>query len=82
MAKVASEPYPDASQFDPASPYVDPKSRPERPKWWLVDVQLVEKTRLLSLAEMRLASTLATMTVTDAEWAAAQVLLHAVPATG
>ena len=26
LAEVASAPYPDASQFDPASPYHDPKS--------------------------------------------------------
>ena len=88
LAKVASEPYADASQFDPASPYVDPKSHPERPKWWLVDVRLVAKTRLLRLAEMRQAPQLATMTVlkrgnrlsitpvTDAEWGAVLELLQ------
>ncbi len=92
LAVVASEPYPDASQFDPASPYLDPKSRPERPKWWLVDVRLVAKTRLLPLAEMRQAPSLATMTVlkrgnrlsitpvTDAEWDAASALLQSVGA--
>ena len=82
LAEVASEAYPDASQFDPKSPYHDASSRPEQPKWYLVDVKLREKTRLLSLAEMREAPELATMRVlrrgnrlsitpvTDDEWQA------------
>jgi predicted RNA-binding protein with PUA-like domain len=53
IAEVASTPYPDPSQFDPASPYHDPKSPPDAPRWQLVDVKLVRKTRLLPLAEMR-----------------------------
>ena len=53
IAEVASTAYPDASQFDPAGPYFDPKSTPEAPRWLHVDVRFVRKTRLLSLAEMR-----------------------------
>ena len=53
IARVASTPYPDPTQFDPASPYYDATSRKERPKWYLVDVQALRKTRLLSLKEMR-----------------------------
>ena len=41
IAKVAGEPYPDATQFDPASEYHDPKSKPEAPRWWLVDFEHV-----------------------------------------
>ncbi len=63
LAEVASKPYPDASQFDPNSPYFDPKSSPEQPRWLHVDVKLVRKTRLLSLSEMRLAPKLASMLV-------------------
>ena len=63
LARVSSRPYADATQFDPANPYYDPKSSPESPRWQLVDVKLVRKTRLLSLAEMRAAPELATMTV-------------------
>lgn len=37
IARVAGEPYPDPTQFDPASEYFDPKARPESPRWWLVD---------------------------------------------
>ncbi|MDH5580120.1 MAG: EVE domain-containing protein, partial [Betaproteobacteria bacterium] len=47
VAEVASEAYPDATQFDAASRYVDPKSPPSAPRWWHVDVRLVRKTALL-----------------------------------
>jgi predicted RNA-binding protein with PUA-like domain len=61
LAEVASAPYPDATQFDPQSPYHDPKSRPEKPRWYHVDVKVLKKTRLLSLAEMRTIPELAEM---------------------
>jgi predicted RNA-binding protein with PUA-like domain len=35
---VASAPYPDPTQFDPKSPYFDPKATPDAPVWHLVDV--------------------------------------------
>jgi predicted RNA-binding protein with PUA-like domain len=63
IAEVASAAYPDATQFDPKSPYFDAKSRPERPRWKHVDVRLLKKTRLLSLAEMRADPELAEMVV-------------------
>jgi predicted RNA-binding protein with PUA-like domain len=63
IARVASAPYPDPTQFDPASPYHDPASRPESPRWTLVDVQVLRKTRNLSLPEMRAQPALAEMTV-------------------
>ena len=63
LAEVASTAYPDATQFDPASPYFDAKSPADAPRWLHVDVTLVRKTRLLSLAEMRTAPTLAGMRV-------------------
>ncbi len=40
---IASEPYPDPSQFDPESKYFDPKSSRENPGWMLVDVQFTAK---------------------------------------
>ena len=82
LAKVASKAYPDATQFDTKSHYFDPKSGHAAPRWVHVDVKLVRKTRLLALAEMRLAPELATMQVlrrgnrlsitpvTPQEWAA------------
>jgi predicted RNA-binding protein with PUA-like domain len=63
LVRVACPAYPDATQFDPASPYFDPKSDPAAPRWLHVDVQLVEKTRLVGLAELRAQPQLATMRV-------------------
>jgi predicted RNA-binding protein with PUA-like domain len=87
ICEVASVAYPDATQFDRASPYFDAKSTPEEPRWQHVDVKLVRKTRLLSLAEMRASPALATMQmlrrgnrlsitpVTAEEWRAVTQLL-------
>jgi predicted RNA-binding protein with PUA-like domain len=53
IARVASAPYPDPTQFDPKSPYHDPASKREAPRWQLVDVQVLRKTRNLTLPELR-----------------------------
>jgi len=53
IARVASAPYPDPTQFDPASPYFDAASKPASPRWTLVDVQVLRKTRNLTLPELR-----------------------------
>ena len=91
IAEVASTAYPDASQFDRKSPYFDAKSTPGNPRWMLVDVKLVKKTRLLSLEEMRSAPELAQMItlrrgnrlsitpVTPAQWRAVRRLLDRKP---
>ena len=38
---MASQPYPDPTQFDRKSKYFDAKSSPENPRWCLVDVEFV-----------------------------------------
>lgn len=38
LARVASKPYDDPTQFDPESHYYDPKSTPDNPRWQLVDI--------------------------------------------
>lgn len=43
VAKVATEAYPDPTQFDPKSKYHDPKATEEAPRWHLVDLSFVEK---------------------------------------
>jgi predicted RNA-binding protein with PUA-like domain len=53
VAKVASTPYPDASQFDPDSRYFDPKATRETPRWISVDVTAVAQGRYLPLSELR-----------------------------
>ena len=62
FANVASAAYPDETQWDKKSKYFDSKATRETPRWMLVDVKLVKKTRLLSLVEMREQSSLADMT--------------------
>ncbi|WP_147652604.1 EVE domain-containing protein [Vulcaniibacterium gelatinicum] len=54
IARVASEAYPDPTQFDPQSDYHDPKSTREQPRWDLVDVAFERKLRrTLPLEEIR-----------------------------
>ena len=53
FARVASKTRPDPTQFDPKSPYFDAKSPADAPRWLLLDVQVVRKTRLLGLPELR-----------------------------
>lgn len=62
LAKVVSTAYPDETQWNKKSKYFDAKATRENPRWMLVDVKLVKKTRLLALAEMREQASLATMT--------------------
>ncbi len=81
LAEVASEAYPDPSQFDPKSDYFDPGARRDNPRWMLVDVAFVRKLKrtitlkelqaLPALAEMALlrkGNRLSVMPVSAAEW--------------
>jgi predicted RNA-binding protein with PUA-like domain len=54
LAQVASEAYPDPTQFDRKSDYHDPKSTPAQPRWQLVDVAFTRKlARTITLAELK-----------------------------
>ena len=54
IARVASEPYPDPTQFDPKAKYFDPKSDQDNPRWMLVDVEFVRKLKKsITLAEIK-----------------------------
>ncbi|MBK7137295.1 MAG: EVE domain-containing protein [Rhodocyclales bacterium] len=61
IVEVAKPAYPDATQFDRRHKYFDPKSSPDNPRWLNVDVKLVKKTKLVSLAELRSHRELANM---------------------
>ncbi|MGI8923003.1 MAG: EVE domain-containing protein [Fimbriimonadales bacterium] len=62
IAEVASEAYPDHTQFDPKSHYYDPTAREEKPKWWMVDLRAIEKLpHYVSLKTMRETPELADM---------------------
>jgi predicted RNA-binding protein with PUA-like domain len=80
VVEVSSPAFPDRTQFDRKSPYYDPKATREAPRWFNVEVRLVEKTRLVALAELRAAPELANLVtlqrgnrlsitpVTSADW--------------
>lgn len=81
IAEVVKDGYPDASQFDPESPYYDPKATPETPRWFSVDVKYVSKfARVLPLSEIKRCPyikelglvkkghRLSVMPVTESEW--------------
>lgn len=54
IAEVATDAYPDPSQFDPKSKYFDPGSSRDNPRWMLVDVKFVKKLkRTISLDELK-----------------------------
>ncbi|RFA31252.1 EVE domain-containing protein [Alkalilimnicola ehrlichii] len=46
--------YPDPTQFDPETKYYDPKSNPDKPRWYLVDVKFKQTfKRTISLTELK-----------------------------
>ena len=54
VAEIASLPYPDPDAFDPKAKYYDPKSDPENPRWFMVDVRYKRKLkRTITLAELK-----------------------------
>ena len=87
LAEVASKAYPDKTQFEKKSPYYDPASKKDAPRWFNVDVRALKKTRLVSIAELKAETALSKMItlrpgnrlsitpVTEAEWKHIQKLL-------
>jgi len=87
IVEISKLAHPDVTQFDSKNEYYDPKSSRDDPRWWNVDVKLVEKTRLVPLAEMRDTRALAGMItlrkgnrlsitpVTPEEWKAVLALM-------
>ena len=61
IVEVSAPAFPDATQFERKSPYFDPKATREAPRWFNVEVKLVEKTRLVALAELRAVPELANL---------------------
>ena len=54
LAEVVRDGYVDHTQFDPEAPYYDPKSEPENPRWYMVDIKFkVQFPTYLSLAEIK-----------------------------
>jgi len=54
LMRIHREAYVDATQFDPKSPYVDEKSKPDAPRWDRVEVEFIEKlSRFVTLEELK-----------------------------
>lgn len=54
VMEVASESYPDPTAFDPDDKHFDPKSIPDAPRWFLVDVRFVARfAGTIPLAELK-----------------------------
>jgi len=81
IAEIVREAYPDFTAFEANSKYFDPDSKPDNPRWFMVDVKFKLKfKRLLSLDELRQQSSLqdmlllrkgnrlSIMPVTESQW--------------
>ncbi len=81
IARVASKPYPDPTQFDPDDAHFDPKSSRDKPRWILVEFAFVRKLKrtitldelksqkaLADMALVRKGNRLSVMPVNEAEW--------------
>jgi predicted RNA-binding protein with PUA-like domain len=55
VCEVVREGYPDHTAFDPKEQHFDPKSDPDKPTWYMVDLRAKEPFRRpVTLAELRL----------------------------
>lgn len=62
IARVCREAYPDPTQFDKKSKYFDAKSKPDDPRWSLVDIEFVAHLpEMVSLEDVKGAKALADM---------------------
>lgn len=89
VVKVVKEAYPDHTAFDPKAAYYDPKSDPEKPRWFMVDVKFVKKfsetvplpelKKIPALEQMALVrmSRLSVSPVTEKEWKVIMELVEA-----
>ena len=81
IIETAKEGYPDPTAFIPKHRYYDPKSKPDNPAWYLVDVKFKRKLkRVIPLTELRdkkplqnmkllqKANRLSVMPITKKEW--------------
>lgn len=82
IAEVVKEGYPDFTAFDPDDKHFDPKSHPDKPTWFMVDVKFVRKfahtislqtlkqqPELADLALVRRGNRLSIMPVEQQQWA-------------
>lgn len=53
IVTIATEVHPETLQFLPDNEYYEPKSTPEKPLWWCIDVKFEKKTKFISIQELR-----------------------------
>ncbi len=54
LMEIVKAPYPDTTAWDRSSPYFDPKSTQQNPRWYMVDVKFKAKyNQPLSLEELK-----------------------------
>ncbi len=83
IAEVIREGYVDHTAFDPDDKHFDPKSSPDKPRWYMVDIRFQRKLdRTISLKELKALSDgklrgfplvqrgnrLSVMPITEAQW--------------
>lgn len=66
VAEISRAAYPDPFAFDPGHKYHDPKSDPDNPTWYMVDIRFVEKfPEIVPLSALRETRGLDKMVVTQ-----------------
>ena len=81
LMEIVREGYPDHTAFEAGSNYFDPKSDPDNPRWFMVDVKYIRPTRraiplyelkahaqLENMPLVRKGNRLSIMPVSEAEW--------------
>lgn len=54
LAKISKTSHPDPTQFDSKSDYYDPKASLENPRWFMVEVEFVEKfEKIITLSTIK-----------------------------
>jgi predicted RNA-binding protein with PUA-like domain len=87
LARVVRDGYPDPTAWDPESAHFDPKSKPENPVWFMVDVRYAADVKppvtrddlkthpvLSKMGVLRRGNRLSVMPVTAEEWRAVLAL--------
>ena len=95
IAEVVTRAYPDHSAFEPKDRHYDPRSRPEKPLWDMVDIRFVRKfsgpigldtlRKIPALKKMELlrkGSRLSVQPVSQIEWKTILDLSHKPPKSG
>ncbi|WP_028388122.1 EVE domain-containing protein [Legionella fairfieldensis] len=81
IAEVVSNAYPDYTAYDPDSEHPDPRSTPDNPRWFMVDIRFKEKfkelipldtlkhyTELKNMLLLRKGNRLSVLPVSQDEW--------------